>query len=369
MKVALFGAGQMGFTIAYMLKLLGNYHITCFDRRTHPPLLECDEYVRLELNQANSGGSTFGFGGDEWGWVDSLVGQGFDIVLSALPCMHNEHIATLAIGEDIPYFDLGGSVEVADKINKLGREHGATVFTDLGLAPGWANIMAEEAYSTFKKAEVEPLEINMRCGGLPAACNPKDPFNYKLTWSIDGLYNEYVADSELLEHGKIKTVPSLGGICLTQIQANWQGNNVKLEEFYTSGGASHTLELMQKRGVENCNYKTLRYPGHAQLIDYFINEKQYNKKQLSELFCDHKGADIVVVHCNARSVHDSLVYNKTYIIRAKEGFSAMQLSTASAFVSAVRASPLTKGQPLNYSDIKLDMFNRDMDRLGFSEEN
>lgn len=359
MKIALFGTGRMGRTIAYMIKQLGDHTIHTWDSeerevyegRATPKHRFCsDHHTACDLKDVTA------------------IGNQFDLVISSLPYHLNFSLAKMCIKEKIPYCDLGGSVPVSDEINEMAERHGSTVFTDLGLAPGWANILAEEALEKIPRVTKEwwgeaPHTIKMRCGGLPvkAAETKTDPFNYRLTWSTEGLYNEYMDRSVILENGEIISVPSLSKSEHVEINGF-----PKLEAFTTSGGASHTLVKMQERGVQNCSYKTLRYKGHLDLISYFLYNRKLNAEEMGNLFSRDFSEDVVIVEVEAVFSSLNLTYRKTKIIEAGDGYTAMQRATAGGLVSAIFASPLDHGSPLTYADIDIDLFNENTDRLNVS---
>ena len=337
MKIALFGTGRMGRTISYMIKQLGDHTIHTWD--TEERGVYGNYHTSCSIEDIPS--------------IDS----GFDLAISALPYNVNSSVAKLCIKSKIPYCDLGGSVPVSNEINKMAEEHGSTVFTDLGLAPGWANILAEEALEKMPEA---PHTIKMRCGGLPTfKADPQvDPFNYTLTWSTEGLYNEYFDRSNILENGEIISVPSLYKSELIKVEGF-----PELEAFTTSGGASHTLDRMKDRGVQNCSYKTLRYKGHLDLIIYFLRHRKFTAEQMASLFCTDSVKDVVIVEVEAELSSLNLTYRNTKIVEARDGYTAMQRATSGGLVSAIFASPLDHGSPLTYADIDIDMFNKNMDIL------
>jgi|6_EtaG_2_1085325.scaffolds.fasta_scaffold04689_2 saccharopine dehydrogenase-like NADP-dependent oxidoreductase len=358
MKIAIFGTGGMGKAIIHLLKTVyfsEPISIVAFDREEECPRgLQCDEYHSIDVNQSYSHETS------------PIYGKDFDLVFSALPYFYNPKVASLAVAADVPYFDLGGSVPISRKINE--RYKNATVFTDLGLAPGWVNIMAEEAYRELSRTGAVE-EIRMRCGGLSAQQLPKheDPFGYAKTWSADGLYNEYADDCEVLEGGKITTVPGMLGLedVKTQGVLNWQGCHTPLEAFFTSGGASHTLQLMKDRGVKHCSYKTLRYQGHRDLVHYFIHTKGFSPKGLSELFAPHREKDIVILDVWGYS--DRFEYRVSHAIHADfetDGYSAMQKATAAGFIAAALSSDVSQRRPLTYADVDIDLFNSTVNKMG-----
>lgn len=361
MKIALFGAGQMGHAIAHMIKKLGKHHITTFDIMDQSSSLETDKHIKFSAMAINHDGDEF------------KNREQFDLIISSLPYYVTLPVAQAAIKSNILYCDLGGSVPTSKKINELATKDKATVFTDLGLAPGWANIMAEEAYQEILET---PLEVKIRCGGIPESKAPEsiDPFNYKPTWSVQGLYNEYVDSCEMLIDGEIKQTPSLKETEYVRITSSKLESFTMeyLEAFTTSGGISHTLQLMKDRGVYNCSYKTLRYQGHRDLISYFLEQRKFDAKQLGSLFkTDRRFNDVVIVDVEAISTNDS--YRKTDIVRVKDGYSAMQRATAGGLVAAIFAcledNPSINDlkRPLGYQDVPVAVFNSFLSELEIHE--
>ena len=141
-----------------------------------------------------------------------------------------------------------------------------------------------------------------------------------------------------------------------------------LEAFTTSGGISHTLNLMKDRGVYNCSYKTLRYQGHRDFISYFLEQRKFNADQLGELFRDdRKFEDVVIVDVEASSTNDR--YRKTNLVRVKDGYSAMQRATSGGLVAAIFAcledNPNINrlNRPLGYQDVPISLFNTLLNEL------
>ena len=91
------------------------------------------------------------------------------------------------------YCDLGGRVDVSQNINEAAKNHGPAnvpVFTDLGLAPGWVNILAEVGCRQLHR---QATTVRMMVGGLPDS-KVNHPLDYVVTWSVYGLINEYKDD-------------------------------------------------------------------------------------------------------------------------------------------------------------------------------
>ncbi len=296
-----------------------------------------------------------------------------DIVISSLPYHQLEEPAKYCIDNGVRYCDLGGRVDISNKINDHAKKHSTMpIFTDLGLAPGLVNILAEWGYS---KVHSEVDEIKMMVGGLPAVkVNP--PLNYAVTWSIDGLINEYKDDCVILENGEVISVEGMGG--REKVSFELMGDE-KLEAFYTSGGASHTIKTMKDRGVKNCNYKTIRYDGHRDIVRFLIRNAELCGECLESIFkngCPDSNGDIVLVKAQVKS--GDILWSKEVIIGYDKKFSAMQKATAFsiASVAAIMATGKLDGKKeqhrdywdeypknLAYADVPFDEFKNNLEKL------
>ena len=100
-------------------------------------------------------------------------------------------MGTWCVDNEVRYCDLGGRVDVSESINEwAGKKATRPVFTDLGLAPGWVNILAEQGYKELN-GPADDTHIEMMVGGLPDYLeSSNNPLCYAVTWSVDGLINE-----------------------------------------------------------------------------------------------------------------------------------------------------------------------------------
>lgn len=253
-----------------------------------------------------------------------------DVVVSSMPYFENKRIAEQCIKHGIRYCDLGGRVDVSAEINELANEQATKpVFTDLGLAPGWVNILAEQGCKSVYNA----TDVKMMVGGIPLH-RPTGPLKYFMTWSLEGLLNEYRDDCEILEDGEIKIVPGLSNYEL--VDPEWEGC-IGLEAFCTSGGAAHTTRRMQKKGVKNCVYKTLRWVGHHELIDFFMTKCKMSDEQLNHILkasaeCETHKDDVVIIMVEVKN-KDGLVWKREHVIESDAKFTAMQKCTAFSIAS------------------------------------
>jgi saccharopine dehydrogenase-like NADP-dependent oxidoreductase len=308
MSVLVFGAGRQGECLIYALKELGH------------DVFAVDQSISINVKELIPMGWTKGidFQNDKdiSDTLDDYENSELELVISCLPYFLNEKVAKACIDRKIPYFDLGGHVGTSAAINAYSVENDGQVFTDLGLAPGWVNIMAEDSYRRINQID-EVQAIQMFCGGLPThACglhNP--PFNYGRTWSSEGLLNEYKDDCFILKYGKVETVSGMSGI--EDHDGGW-------EAFHTSGGIGKSLDLMKNRGVKFCTYKTLRGRGHIEPVQSLI-EAGFGVEFFDKLF------PVITkdyVRLEARANGKNSYYRNTQSVYSDDRFTAMQKATA-----------------------------------------
>ena len=368
MKALVLGVGRMGTAIAYGMQKLGASHI-----------IGMDTNVKAGSNMPNSLDKEridfFAVDGveDIFSGIVAL-GSPPDIVISSLPYHQTEEVGTWCVDNGIRYCDLGGRVDVSANINEWATKKATKpVFTDLGLAPGWVNIVAEQGCKEIHK----PIEdVKMMVGGLPAVqINP--PLNYAVTWSVDGLINEYRDDCKVLMNGEVKTVSGMDG--KQKVDFELMGDT-ELEAFFTSGGASHTIDIMKKRGVKNCSYKTIRYKGHCDSIRFLFDNAQLDDETLKKIFevgCPDATGDIVLLKVEVSS--GNLTWKKESVVGYDHTFSAMQKATAFSICSVAalmaegifderkmqnRGGDVKLPVVLNYSDVPFDRFNKNLEKLG-----
>lgn len=348
------GAGKMGKAIGFAMRRLG-YNIS---------IVENNQDNIQNFFDCNGECTAYG----HWSQISSHA----DIFISALPYHATLDAAVWCIDNGVRYCDLGGSVPVSHQIREVAERDGkAPVMTDLGLAPGWVNIAAEEMYQLMPDADT----ITMMVGGIPPAPHADDPLKYKVTWSMDGLLNEYVDGCMVLDNGYHQKMAGMSDL------ENVTIDNLELECFNTSGALAHTMEVMEKRGVRNVSYKTLRWRGHCKMMTYLIRafgvgseESGHNRKAIEDLLyhsSKYYDRDMVILYVTVSKSHGvghppHRTLNKSLRIHTKNNFSAMQRATAFP-ISAV-AHQMAQGRfdalkyPV-YSDIDIKPFNADLDKL------
>jgi lysine 6-dehydrogenase len=190
--------------------------------------------------------------------VLALMGQ-CDAVMSAIPYYLNFELAELAVEAGVHFADLGGNTEIVFKQKTLdarAKKKNITVIPDCGLAPGMVNILAE--YGITQLDTVESVRIFV--GGLPQ--NPEPPLNYQIVYSLEGVLDYYTTLSWVLRGGKRTQVTALSEI----EPVEFGGRVGELEAFHTAGGLS-TMAFRYEGKVPTMEYKTLRYPGHAKIME------------------------------------------------------------------------------------------------------
>ena len=182
-----------------------------------------------------------------------------DAAMSALPYYFNLDVATLAVEAGVPFTDLGGNTEIVfgqKALDAAAKAKGISVVPDTGLAPGMVNILAQHGIEQLD--EVSSVKIFV--GGLPQ--KPEPPLNYQIVYSLEGVLDYYTTLSWVVRDGKRKQVTALSEIEPVEFP---EGVGT-LEAFHTAGGLS-TMGFRYEGTIPSMEYKTLRYPGHAKLME------------------------------------------------------------------------------------------------------
>jgi saccharopine dehydrogenase-like NADP-dependent oxidoreductase len=207
----------------------------------------------------------------------------------------------------------------------------------------------------------------MMVGGLPKNPEPRNPFKYNVTWSVDGLINEYKDSCNILRDGQVESVDGMEGLEDIDTEIG------PLECFYTSGGASHSIDSMIARGVRNCSYKTLRYRGHCRLVKFLIRDCYLPDSCLKQLFqvgCSGSEKDLVIIKVLITTGgEEETPLNKEIVVDSDDNLSAMQKATAfpiSAVASIMAEGKLDGLSSVSYGDIPQKEFNQKLSDLGIT---
>lgn len=270
-------------------------------------------------------------------------------VISALPYYANANAASIAINNDCDYFDLGGHTQTTEQIRKMADGADCKVFSGLGLAPGHVNILAEFMYQSMHK----PIKIDMYCGGIPCFPNDLSVLNYKSTWSIDGLINEYFNEYQCVENGFKKTIYLNEHTHVVEFPLS-----DKYECAHTSGCTDSQIDDFVSRKCD-LNYYTMRYPGHFNLFRklYDIDPNIVNDILVhdSKLFDQDKVKIAVIGYMGNGDYKQNTVITETFY---PTKYSAMQRSTAAGCVAGV-LDLINSGHSgyMSYNDFSHEYFN------------
>ena len=182
-----------------------------------------------------------------------------DAVMSAIPYYFNFDMARLAVESGVHFTDLGGNTEIVNEQKTLdadAKRKSITVVPDTGLAPGMVNILAE--YGIRQLDSVKSVRIFV--GGLPQ--EPEPPLNYQIVYSLEGVLDYYTTLSWVLRDGKRTQVRALSEL----EPVSFRNGVGTLEAFHTAGGLS-TMAFRYEGKIPEMEYKTLRYPGHAERME------------------------------------------------------------------------------------------------------
>lgn len=185
---------------------------------------------------------------------------GADAVVSCMPFHLNLGVAEAAHEIGVHYFDLTEDVPTTNRVRELAAKGGELVYApQCGLAPGLIGIIGAALTGNFE----EIRSIELKVGALPR--HPAGLLGYAFNWSAEGVVNEYLNDCEVLRGGVRQKVPAMTELDRVVI------GGVELEASLTSGGLGTMCETFEGR-TQRLDYKTMRYPGHFELMRFFFDE-------------------------------------------------------------------------------------------------
>lgn len=341
-NVMITGAGKIGSLIACLLSESGSYciHIADIDfngsdiKRLLAALPEI-KTVALDVK-------------DKQSTQEYMEKHGIVAVISSLPYFLNTYVAEAAKAAKAHYFDLTEDTAVTEAVKAIALEAETAFVPQCGLAPGFISIAANSLMQEFETCH----HVKLRVGALPQ--NANNALQYSLTWSTDGIINEYGNPCYGIKHGKAVTLAPLEGLESIQI------DGCEYEAFNTSGGLGSLAELHAGR-VHTMNYKTMRYPGHCKKMRFLMNDLRLNEdretlKRVLEHSIPKTYQDIVIVYVSIEGIKHSELTEKNYVKKIYPveicglEWSAIQISTASGICSVV---DLVLGQENEYKGLVL----------------
>jgi saccharopine dehydrogenase-like NADP-dependent oxidoreductase len=344
-RLLLLGAGKIGGAIIDLLSASGDYEITVADRdAAFLGLVDRRQARPLQIDVS-----------DERALLGAAEGMGS--VVSALPFFLNPKVARIARDVGAHYFDLTEDVATTRAVRALA-EGAATAFVpQCGLAPGFISIVAYEIARRFDSLR----DVRMRVGALPQF--PANALKYNLTWSTDGLINEYCNPCEAIYDGRMAELLPLEGL------EHFSLDGIDYEAFNTSGGLGTLCETLEGK-VESLDYKTVRYPGHCAamkllLEDLRLRNRRELLKDVMERSIPITHQDVVLIFVTVTGMRENRLTQESYAkkIYAREIagklMSAIQITTAAGIctmVDLVREGALPGRGFVRQEDAALDAF-------------
>ena len=344
-QVLLLGAGKIGSMICHLLHATGEYSVTVADR---------DESCLRYIAQDEAALRTLDVA-DPDALRAALKGQ--DMVVSALPYYLNATVAEAARDVGVHYFDLTEDVATTRRVRAIAKDAATAFVPQCGLAPGFVSIVAYDLAKRFDSLR----DVFMRVGALPIY--PTNALKYNLTWSTDGLINEYCNLCEAIHDGEQREVLPLEGL------ERFSLDGIEYEAFNTSGGLGTLCDTLAGR-VECLNYKTVRYPGHREHVKFLTQELRLSGrrdllKDVLETAVPVTKQDVVLVFVTVSGVQDGRLTQETFakkVYNATVGgklWSAIQITTAAgicAMVDLLRAGKLPQRGFVRQEDADLKDF-------------
>jgi saccharopine dehydrogenase-like NADP-dependent oxidoreductase len=345
-EIAVIGAGKIGSTIARLLSHSGDYQVTVADRSA-AQLAEIEPHKAVKTVEIDISN------GDA---LRTLL-RGRFAVLSAAPYQLTTKIAEAAAAANVHYLDLTEDVESTRRVKQIAADAGTAFIPQCGLAPGFISIVASDLTRHFDTLE----SVRMRVGALPQY--PSNALNYNLTWSTDGVINEYIEPCEAIVEGELIEVPAL------EEREEFALDGVTYEAFNTSGGLGTLAETLKGK-VRTLNYRTIRYPGHAAIMKALLNDlglrhRREVLKDILENALPTTMQDVVIIFVTVSGRKDGRLVQETYAHKvyaapiAGKMHSAIQITTAASICAVLDL--LAEGQLpargfVRQEEIGLDVF-------------
>jgi saccharopine dehydrogenase-like NADP-dependent oxidoreductase len=344
--VAIIGAGKIGSMIAELLVSSREYSVTVIDSS------------QQQLDRLETAGAMTKVAADITN-ANALQGilKGQYAVLSAAPYHVTRLIAEAAKSAGAHYLDLTEDVASTRVVKQLAAGARTAFIPQCGLAPGFITIVASDLASHFDELQ----DVRMRVGALPKF--PSNALNYNLTWSTDGVINEYCEPCEAIVNGQRRETQALEEL------EEFSLDGVLYEAFNTSGGLGTLCETLASR-VRNLNYRTIRYPGHAAIMKALLNDLRLRDrrellKDILENAVPMTLQDVVIVFVTVSGRRAGQLVQETYankIYAAPVGGrmrSAIQITTAGgicAVLDLLRLGQLPQSGLIRQEEIGLAPF-------------
>ncbi len=336
-SVLVLGAGKIGSLISGLLAESGDYDVQLadVDAAVADRVVEAHGLERLRAHGLDAR--------DHAALAAHLEAHPVDAVISSLPYYCNVAVAEAAGRAGAHYFDLTEDVAVTRAVRGIADGAERAFVPQCGLAPGFVSIAANALIGHFE----ELRSVKLRVGALPQ--HPNNVLKYSLTWSTEGLINEYGNPCEAIVDGRATEVAPLEGLEEIEI------DGTLYEAFNTSGGLG-SLGDTYGHSAQGMDYKTIRYPGHCAQMRLLMNDLKLNHdraalKRILENAVPQTLQDVVIVYVAVTGRQEGELREENYVSKIYPQFiagrlwSAIQVTTAAGITSVV---DLVLGHPGRY---------------------
>jgi len=334
MNVLVAGAGKIGSLLAQLLAYRTGMHVLLADAREEA-LVNIPQSLQL---------TTLNFDLMATDAAKALItDHSITAIVSCLPYFCNSMLAQLAANQGIHYFDLTEDVASVAVVKEFANGQQSAFVPRCGVAPGYINILAHDLMQSFENLDT----VRLRAGCLPKYVS--NSLQYALSWSVDGLINEYGNVCEGIVEGQRVELRPLEDIESLQL------DGVEYEAFNTSGGVGE-LANMYIGKIDKLNYKTIRYPGHGDRMrflmhDLFLNEDRETLKRILVRALPKTDEDVMLVFVSVTGQLKGELVEKSILKRIMprslygKRWSAIQTATAS---SAAVVIDMVLSNPADY---------------------
>ncbi len=289
MQIAILGAGMVGRAMA--IDLAKNYSVTSFDISSAPlqALAEKNNTVKCVKTDLSDFKNY------------NLLLKNFDFVISAVPGFMGYKTLQAVISAGKSVVDISFFSEDALQLNGLAKQKNITAIVDCGVAPGMSNLLLG-----YYNAKIKIDSFECMVGGLPK--KRVMPFEYKAPFSPIDVLEEYTRPARYVENGNLVTKPALSDAELIDFEKVGT-----LESFNTDGLRSILFTMPH---IANMKEKTLRYPGHIDLMKALIKAGFLNTQPVN-----FKGQQISPMEFTS-----ALLFNQWKLGSTEEEFTLMDIT-------------------------------------------
>ncbi len=345
--VTIIGAGKIGRMTAHFLAMTGEYSVRVVDAHEgawHSAIDGLPNATGLTIDVQNAS------------QLDASL-QGAWAVISCAPFFCNPLIASRAKASGTHYLDLTEDVAVTKSVMALAKDAQTAFIPQCGLAPGYITIAANHLAAPMSEIH----ELRCRVGALPQF--PSNQLKYNMTWSTNGLINEYCNPCEALVDGEMTLLPPLENLERFTI------HGTEYEAFNTSGGLGSLAESLAGK-ARSVNYKTIRYPGHCDLMKFLLHDLGFidKREELCAIFdraIPGTSDDVIVTVCVAIGIENGRLVEKTDARRIParkfdgKHWTGIQITTAAGVCAALdllRDGKLAQKGFIRMEDIRYEDF-------------